>query len=143
MNPQPHEVAAQAGNLEDATVLYIKSLQHCSYTELMRFLEPYIPVRGNMESFSVERENIIYYTGMSPEFCQLIDGLCQAGRIHRHLADFFTYLVDGGALNMPLAQRAIQYKKPRWLPIVFCTYPYYPSTMNKKPDRRTGKKRMV
>ncbi len=30
------------------------------------------------------------------------------------------YALDGEVLNMPVAKKAVQYKKPHWLPVIFC-----------------------
>lgn len=65
--------------------------------------------------------NVCLWAGMSPEFVAVVRELQTAKAIHPEPSSVLTYLIDGGALDMPLANRPPPsgYKQPHWAPITF------------------------
>lgn len=64
-------------------------------------------------------DNIVLWSGWSPEAFQIVGDLMHEKTIEPNQTSIFVYLADGKALPFPIAKKIFQYKKPRWLPIVF------------------------
>ncbi|HZW75237.1 MAG TPA: hypothetical protein VFF43_16950, partial [Caldimonas sp.] len=62
--------------------------------------------------------NLVVWTGISRQAVDDLATLLERGECRLGLASPFTYLIDGKALNLPIAKRLIHYKKPRWLRVV-------------------------
>jgi hypothetical protein len=63
------------------------------------------------------RPNLIIWMGVSEEFSEALR--CAQDRIVMCQADFFTYLIDGGIIDLPRAKSVREYKQLHWLPVVF------------------------
>lgn len=102
---------------------YVERHDHVSYPEIAHriFEANGVEHRG---SISIEdNHNIVYWAGMSEMFADTMMLVERRAKIVRKQASVFTYLVDGGMLRLPIAKRLPPkggFKKPRWLPVVFC-----------------------
>lgn len=114
------------------TVLdYINKNDSVSYAELTHlFEENGYDYEGDLMSCSDQCEHVVFWSGWNGDTYDMLTELMHEGKIHREPTIFLTYLIDGGALSLPIVKRSINYKTDHWLPIVFC----------KGPERREGKK---
>ncbi len=62
--------------------------------------------------------NVIIWSGMSKEAVDALETIRQEGEYEMVPTPFLTYLIDGAALDLPLAKSARHYKKPHWSPTV-------------------------
>ncbi len=99
MAEQPTIIALQAGNYIDAVAGFVSERGGVSFVELRDLL-----------------------SGMSTEFFQVIAEALRTHRIETKPTQVLVYLIDGEALNMPLAKSLRQYKEPHWLPVAFNKY---------------------
>jgi len=104
------------GNFKEAVVAYIKERDYVSLVELEQFLTPKFDTKGERNWISTKCSNIILWSGVNDAFLDLLDQLIDEKRVFLHPADFLTYVIDGGGLNLPLVKKAYAYKKPHWLP---------------------------
>ena len=63
-------------------------------------------------------KNFVLWSGWNQEAIDIFDSVRKSKNITMKLCQPLVYLHDGKALNLPLAKRAISYKKPHWVPIV-------------------------
>ena len=95
--------------------------QHVSFVEIKRLLGE--DSRGEIWLSLPKHPNIILWPNMSQATADAITSLVKTGRLYVHPSSVLVYFVDRESLNLPLAKQARQYKKPHWLPVVFCTFP--------------------
>lgn len=93
---------------------FISKLGGVSFVELSENIDGF---NGDYELHSLD--NLIAWADMSMEAIDSIRELCKEGRIIPTIANPLVYLVDGMALNYPIAKKQIAYKKPHWIPVVF------------------------
>lgn len=64
-------------------------------------------------------ENIFIWAGVSAEFCDAFDELHRADVIRFTDTSPLVYMIDGGALTLPLVKRPPKggYRDPHWLPV--------------------------
>lgn len=112
----------------DAIFEYVKEMKHVSFAELERVFPQFFGGNGVIEL--VAAKNIFIWYGFSSQGTDVFLNLLRTKRLYPHpCRDFLgnglslVYLVDGKLLSMPIARRAIQYKKPHWLPVVLNTFP--------------------
>jgi hypothetical protein len=73
-------------------------------------------------SLNEKYPNIVLWSGLSQEGLDSIQSLLKEKKIRFVEASVLTYFADGGALNLPIAKRLTNYKKPHWLPVCFRSY---------------------
>lgn len=80
-----------------------------------------IDTAGTESIYLGDDQNLILWTGMSTQFSVEVIALKEHPEVEIHPTSVLTYLVDGGALTLPVAQRPPRggYKSPHWSPIVF------------------------
>ena len=105
--------------LIDTVVDYITSTDWVSFVELARLAESH-GVRTEGDRTIEVFPNGIIWAGMSEEFCALVDAIQKDRRVTIDSGDALSYMVDGGALNLPIAKAAPRdlvrgYAKPRWI----------------------------
>ena len=110
---------AEVRQLIDAAVSYITSTDWVSFVELAGFAESHgVPTKGD---YTIEVfPNGIIWAGMSEEFCALVKAIQEDRRVTIDSGDALSYMVDGGALDLPIAKAAPRdlargYAKPRWI----------------------------
>jgi len=102
----------------DNVLAFIERRQHVTFVELHRYFTGF---EGEL-CYGDLLNNILYWSGMSEEVCDILDELVSKGKIYAKPTVFLTYLADGGGLDAPLAKRQnFHYKKPRWLPVTWCS----------------------
>jgi len=62
--------------------------------------------------------NVIIWSGISQEGVDALETIRQEGEYEMTPTPILTYLIDGAALNLPIAKSARHYKKPHWSPTV-------------------------
>lgn len=110
---------AEDRRLIDTVVNYITSTDWVSFVELAGFAESHgVPTKGDcvIEAFP----NGIIWAGMSEEFCALVEAIHKDRRVTIDSGNALSYMVDGGALDLPIAKAAPRdpargYAKPRWI----------------------------
>jgi hypothetical protein len=108
-------------DVEQKILGLVTERQHVSFVEIKRLLGE--DSRGEIWLSLPKHPNIILWPNISQAMADTIISLINAGRLYVHPASVLVYFVDGESLNLPLARQARQYKKPHWLPVVFCTFP--------------------
>jgi hypothetical protein len=79
---------------------------------------------GNFHS--KDYKNIVLWSTITQESIDAINSLVRDGILEMHwVTSPFLYLTGGEMLNLPIAQKAINYKTPRWAPTVFVMGPNY------------------
>lgn len=64
-----------------------------------------------------EYPNIIVWYGMDKEFNEAIRELLNEKKLFLRPTSIMTYLADNGILDLPIAKKLYNYKKPHWLPM--------------------------
>jgi len=90
-----------------------------TFVELQSLLESSMEVKGDLVIYVPGYENIILWAGISQEFFQVVTLALNSHQIMMRPTQLLVYLVDGGALNMPIAKSARHYQTPHWLPVSF------------------------
>lgn len=120
--------------LAEEACAYILGRGHVTFVELLdRFPE----MRGD-STFAYQSSNVVLWTGISQHCYDALNLLLKSNRIHLWRASTLTYLVDGGALKLPLATSRRPYKRPHWLPV---TFHGEPKRGNRQASGRTTKAR--
>lgn len=115
--------------LKESIFNTIKTQQHVSFAELQRDHN----IGGG--EFALEarpNSNIFFWVGLNEEGITAIQELLQEKKIFMHPTDTFVYMIDGSIPRMELVKSNRNYKKPRWAPITFCTYPVKTQAKAKK-----------
>lgn len=100
---------------------YILDRDWVSFVELRDFLaRAGVPVAGDHE-MHIADTNIVLWAGMSPEYVEVVESLRSSGRVILDAGSPLAYLVDGGALRLPIAKRPPKagYREPHWAPVFF------------------------
>jgi hypothetical protein len=84
-----------------------------SFAELTRKIAGF---SGDREM--VLRNNLVLWSGLSKSAERSLSRLWRSGRIAFEPANPLVYLVDGQALEYPLARSPFPYAEPHWLPVV-------------------------
>ena len=108
-------------DLEQKILDLVAERQHVSFVEIKRLLGE--DSRGEIWLSLPKHPNIILWPNMNQAVANALASLIKTGRLYAHPSSVLVYFVDGESLNLPLAKQARQYKKPHWLPVVFCTFP--------------------
>jgi hypothetical protein len=118
------KLLAEQGQLADAIVEYVRTYDWVTFAELQRRFEPFMPVRGDA-SIRIACDNVVIWSGMSPEFVNLVLELVYSGRVFVHAASWLAYFLDGATLRLPLVRRppTRAYKRPHWLPVCLLVPP--------------------
>lgn len=93
----------------------IKDRDYVTFRELMQ-IEGFT---GDQDVWHPEHANLILWTRVSVAAAAAIRELLQEKRVVLAPARPFSYAIDGGGLRLPIAKRIMDYKKPRWLPMLF------------------------
>ena len=103
---------------------YINKNDSVSYAELQwLFQQKKYDYKVDVMSCSEVCEHVVFWSGWNEDTYNMMGELMQEGRIHREPTVFLTYLIDGGALSLPIVKSGRNYKKDHWLPVVFCKGP--------------------
>lgn len=112
---------------------YICKNDSVSYVELQRLFEEMgYEYEGELMSCSGQCEHVVFWSGWSAETFDIVGELLHDGLIHLEPASFLVYVIDGGALALPLVKKAAPYKTDHWLPVVFVKGP------DKEAEKRKG-----
>ncbi len=113
----PGEEKARNGDLRGAAIDFIAAYDYVTIVELRDFLRPFMEVEGNA-SLKLDR-NVVVWANMSPRFANFVGSLLNDPAISVRPASWLSYVMDGGALRLPIAKRPPKqgYKEPRWLPV--------------------------
>jgi len=108
-------------DVEQKILDLVAERQHVSFVEIKRLLGEVS--RGETWLSLPKHPNIILWPNISQAMADALTSLVKTGRLHMHPSSVLVYFADGESLNLPLAKKDRQYKKPHWLPVVFCTFP--------------------
>ena len=73
---------------------------------------------GSGDCALVFGDNMIIWPNLPEEVFKCITSLWDKRKVLFQPTQIITYLVDGRALDLPIAKRDINYKHPHWLPVV-------------------------
>jgi hypothetical protein len=124
-----HRSGSIEGSLEEKIFQIIRLNEGASFVNLKEGLGN--EMKGNFAFTLKNYQNIVLWINVNAEFSDTINKMIEEKIILYKLTSIFTYLADGGGLQMPVAKGLKQYKTPRWLPVAFYTY------MFKKPSRQS------
>jgi len=99
---------------------YVNEINHVTFVELRRLWAPHCDVVGDLAVCLDDNPNIVLWAGVSERFCRLVALLENTGKVTIKPTAYLTYLLSGGWLVLPQVKTARRYKKPHWLPVVFC-----------------------
>jgi len=119
-------------DIEQKILDLVAERQHVSFVEIKRLLGE--ESRGEIYLSLPKHPNIILWPNMSEAMADALTSLVKTGRLCAHPCSVLVYFVDGQSLNLPLAKQARQYKKPHWLPVVFCTFPPHQTRRHAMPE---------
>lgn len=106
--------------LKTAVLEYIRKKDEVSYAELQwLFNRLGFDYRGEFEIYSPVNENVIFWCGWNREAIEILNELKAENLIEQEPAQMMIYLIDGAALRLPVVKKAVNYKTPHWLPLVF------------------------
>jgi hypothetical protein len=129
----------------DAIVDYVTRYDYVTFIEIARQLEKRgVETKGHQALCLPDDPNMILWAGMSADFVAVYHVLHESKRIYPHPAQYLTYLIDGGTLRMPIAQRAPKagYREPHWVPVCFRTVPWDEKEWKReRRARRSGRRR--
>jgi len=113
-------------DMRESIIEFVRRRDHVSFVELMDFLRAgdFPDVDGDHALEAAP--NVILWLGMSQRVTQTLMALRREGRLFAHPTHHFTYLVDGGMPNFPLAKRPLHggYKTLHWLPVTLRVVPF-------------------
>jgi len=95
---------------------YVRERDRATFAEFSRDIPG---VKGEFEMRLNGLENIVLWAQMSSDAVDALNDLLKEERLFMIPTGTLTYLIDGGSLTYPVAKSARNYKKPRWLPVVF------------------------
>lgn len=139
-SPDSWEKLAAGNDLPGAIVEYVRQYDWVTFIELQRKMGAHFNVNGDITiAIAADHPNVILWGGMSTVFAETIDTLLRKKRVHIHPAQYLTYFIDGGTMDMPIAKRipaGSDYKTPHWLPICLRPVPLVPSGREAKRGKR-------
>lgn len=99
---------------------FIQKHPGTTFIELERLFEEHnFPYKGEKSITNGENENLIMWVDWNEQAISTISELLSENKITAKHSENLVYLIDGKALNLPIAKSVRNYKKLRWLPIVF------------------------
>ncbi len=106
-------------DLAQAIEKYVKQYDYVTFPELQKRLGDRFEMKGNVEVYL--QDNLVLWAGMSEEFAAAIIELQETKRIYPEPTVYLTYLIDGGALSLPIPKRFPKggFKKLYWIPVCF------------------------
>ncbi len=108
--------------IKTAVLDYIKKNDGTSYVEIERLFDSLsFDWRGDYEIYSNQCDNVVFWDGWNEAAMNLINELLHDKLIFKEPAQPLIYLIDGKCLTLPIVKRAMKYKTPHWLPVVFTT----------------------
>ncbi len=106
-------------DMMDAIRKKINEDDHVSFVEVERIFEDYgFDYKGGMTICHPKSLNLLIWDGWNQSALDLLNQLISNEPFAMHSTHTITYLIDGGALNLPLAKSVRDYKHPHWLPMV-------------------------
>lgn len=106
--------------LKKSVLEYIRKTGDVSYAELQRLFNRLgFDYRGDLEIYSPINENVILWCGWNREAIEIMNELKSENLVEQEPVQLLVYIIDGAALRLPLVKRAVNYKTPHWLPLVF------------------------
>lgn len=108
-----------SAELRRTILSYVNANDHVSFAELQREFGGRFNLRGSIGLAPQSCPTILYWVGMSREFCDTINELTRnGGPLALALCSPLVYVIDGATLNLPIATKAHPYKRDHWLPVV-------------------------
>ena len=102
--------------IKDQVLAMIRDKDQVSFAELTQaFPETF---KGGNFTLEAGKTNIVLWSGLTEEGFDIIVELRDENLIDFDPCDPLTYMIDGRALDLPLAKKATTYKHPHWCPIV-------------------------
>ena len=102
--------------MKNKILQYVQKNDQVSFVELSRSIEGF---SGDRELLLDGHPSIILWVGISNEAISAIGQLVNDDDLYIVPTDSLTYMIDGAGLNFPIAKNIRDYKKTRWLPVLF------------------------
>jgi hypothetical protein len=118
-------------NMDQLIVDLVTSRPRISFVELSKRIPNFSG--DGIQLISGAARNVIFWHNLTKQSHAAIVRLTHEKKIYMHPAEIITYAMDGMTLLLPIAKQARDYKKPHWLPVVFCTWPYTPPSKSNLP----------
>lgn len=114
-----------AQSLADEIVELVDGRNHVSFGEIVQRMSDRYDLAGSEAIEAPSCPNLFYWVNMSGLFVDAVQLVLASERAHLEPCPVLVYLVDGLALQLPLARRAPKggFKAPRWAPVTFVRAP--------------------
>jgi len=109
----------------------IRFTDHVSFAEIERLVDDsHIDKEFDHSFKSKKYKNIFFWVSRKKVIIDSIVKLIREDKIQLKPTTKFIYLIDGHMLNMPLAKKGMDYKNPRWCPVILSPTEKYKPTKN-------------
>lgn len=102
--------------MKDKILSRVREKGNVSFAELAHLLGE--EAKGDLALTLKEYENIVLWMGMSEAFYEAVSSLLADEVIQLDSTIPLVYMIDGMALNLPIAKQKRNYKSLRWAPVV-------------------------
>jgi hypothetical protein len=134
--------------LEEMKEDILRYIEHYDWVTIAEMIRRYEDQAEGENQWEAESDkNIVFYTGLSEKLINALRELLREKKAHLHPASWLAYMLDGGALTLPLAQKPPRggYRKPHWMPVCFrpgpnCMLKDCPARLGHAGPRKTGLK---
>lgn len=106
--------------IKQAILNYIRKNDSVSYAELeWLFGNLGFDYKGDFEIYSPINDMVVFWGGWNEEAIGILNELKSENLIFQEPVQPLIYLIDGAGLSLPVVRKAVNYKSPHWLPLVF------------------------
>lgn len=117
---------AKHGQFKAAVTEYIRGNGETNFPQLQTAMEDYLPTAGDQGLAVRTNPNIVLWSGMSQELCQIIVDLVASKRLYVHPTTLADYQSLNASLKLPTLFEPTDTKltKPHWMPSALRTAPH-------------------
>jgi len=106
--------------IKEDIIKYVKNYPDCTFSELVFSLSKSYEISGKMALYL--RENLILWEGCTSDFNNAMSELINSSQITlvplSEQKALLVYSYSGNIINLPIAKKVMDYKKPHWLPTI-------------------------
>ncbi|MGQ0635069.1 MAG: AAA family ATPase [Planctomycetaceae bacterium] len=112
---------AEHGQVRAALVDYLRLVGAATFPKLQQDFACVMPTTGEIGLGLKSDPNVVLWSGLSPEFAELLSTLVANKRIYLNPTDVETYKPTGKLPPLPVVTKLTDQRQPRpaWLPVVF------------------------
>lgn len=123
--------------LGKAILEHVRKRDHVSFAELTHEFGSRFNLKGHHALAPESYPTILYWAGMSEEYCETIRELtANGGPLVKVPCPLIVYLIDGATLSLPLVKKPIRYTSDHWLPVILRPRDKYEAAERKERAKR-------